>query len=334
MTDEPTPAASVHTLPLDSRESLERALDGFTRPSSEELARLAALEGLELRQALYRASDAVTVLDGLMLQVQDAAFCLQEALQTATDDTLGDEYDWASMLNSLCELPEQSEQLQVVGLVKYRRYLHNRLQALEALQAPEPVPTDEPALPSLDELALDDELDLSDLDLDADLPLDDAVSYSQSTLVVGTSRASREASDASLAGTASSEPVEREQQGTAKRSQGSKVVRLHRGRPVALAIKGRSEIEIWMGRSHFRLLLNDGLQLLTAEGECGRLRNGRNLVGRSPDCEIMISQAHDTVSRVHLEMAVEQGRLVSVTDLSSGGTYVRPELLEGSSFAA
>ena len=69
------------------------------------------------------------------------------------------------------------------------------------------------------------------------------------------------------------------------------------------------------------------MRLLSDRGECGRLREGRNLVGRSPDCEIVIDPRHDTVSRMHLEVAVEGGRLVSVTDLSSGGTYVRPELV-------
>ena len=103
---------------------------------------------------------------------------------------------------------------------------------------------------------------------------------------------------------------------------------------MALAVGGRDVVDLWLGRSRFRLLLADGPRLISESGECGRLRDGRSLIGRSPDCEIVIDPRYETVSRVHLVVAVEQGRLVAVTDLSSGGTYVRPELVPRRTSAA
>ena len=333
-------------LPLGSRSDLERVLDERTRPSEEDAARIAALEGLDLRQAAYRAGDALAVFDDVLLQLQDESFRLSEALAGMDGEALRTDNGWAEVLHLLAALPEEGDELRAVGLVKYRRYLRNRLEALERRQtevnAAASPPTPEPDLEleldlqaepnhaeATDEQESGAHLQLEPLpDEDAD---DAAHGFGQATVMhapdaqgkamrrearSGTGGQSHAAVAAAAASGNRTAPPER-------------LLRLHRGKPVALAVAGRDEVELWLARSHFRLLLGGagGPRLVSDHGDCGFLRNGRSLIGRSPDCEIVVDGRHDTVSRVHLEVEVEHGQLVAVTDLSSGGTYVRPEMV-------
>ncbi|MCA8967047.1 MAG: hypothetical protein KDC48_19360, partial [Planctomycetes bacterium] len=134
MSDDVTPGG----MPFGSREELEAALDGRTRPSADDAARIEALEGLDLRQATYRARDALAIFDDVLLQLQDADFSLAQALSDMDEDALTDEHGWADLLHALAALPEEGDELRAVGLVKYRRYLRNRLEMLENRQPPPP----------------------------------------------------------------------------------------------------------------------------------------------------------------------------------------------------
>ena len=320
-------ASASSGAPFGSREDLESALDARTHPTAADAARIAALEGLDLRQAVYRASDALAVFDDVLLQLQDDSFRLDEALAAMDANALTDEHGWASMLRSLAELPEEGDELRAVGLVKYRRYLRNRLEALESRQNEinSPGSRAEPASPAPDTGPAEEH---DKLVLDLELFADEAseTPQSESTVMHGSPAAARGA-DLVL------EPLSHEHgaMAAADGADGStpkRLLRLHRGKPVALSVAGRDEVGIWMGRSRFRLVLDtQGPRLFAEPEDYGRLRNGRSLIGRSPDCEVVVEAHHETVSRVHLEVEVEHGNLVAVTDLSSGGTYVRPELV-------
>ena len=347
-------------LPLGSRAELEQALDARTRPTEEDAACIAALDGLALRQAIYRASDALAVFDDVLLQLQDDSFELGEALEGMDAEALRSDNRWSEVLHLLAALPEDGDELRAVGLVKYRRYLRNRLEALEKRQrtvrdAASAAKAEIDALRDLDiELDLDlpapseaehaeatDEQDASasqllDLDVLPDDGDDNAHVFDQATVMHSPARDSgagqREArpgtdseSRSAVDGASGQPAVPRE-----------RLVRLHRGRPVALAAAGKAEVEVWLARSQFRLVLGgaEGPRLVSEHGDCGVIRDGRSLVGRSPDCEIVVSGRHDTVSRVHLEVEVEHGQLIAVTDLSSGGTYVRPGLIRRRTDAA
>ncbi len=343
MTTPPDAQQPTIDLPLESREALERALDERTRPTVEDAARIATLEGLDLRQAVYRASDALAVFDDVLMQLHDDSFQLDEALAGMDESALASDHGWSEVLHLLAGLPEDADELRAVGLVKYRRYLRNRLEALEGRQkalhaeraatpdaAPTPAALEVPELPD-SELVLDLELVPEEADAKADAETDagadedeDAANFGdfgQATVMhrsAAEAIAEEAAAGAAPGGAVSHEPAPARPQ---------RLLRLRRGKPVALAVAGRAEVELWLGRSHFRLLLGDGPRLVSDFGDGGPLRNGRSLVGRSPDCEVVLDPRHDTVSRVHLEVEVEHGQLVAVTDLSSGGTYVRPELV-------
>lgn len=325
----PQPDEQPLDLPLGSREQLEEALDLRTQPTTEDAARMGELSGLDLRQAVYRATDAVSVFDDLLLQLQDEDFRLDEALLTVEENALTDEHQWRLILETLAAAGDEADELRAVGLVKYRRYLRNRLEALETRQGE----LNGGGAPGREVSAQQTQVVGNALDLELDFDLepeaDGAEQQSEAASASGRAPAPSPADSAPLqledlaeAGhEAGADPVDQE-------SGPTRLLKLHRGKPVALSVSGRDSVDLWLGKSRFRLMLGQSLRLLSESGrECGRLQDGRSLIGRSPDCEIVIDPRHDTVSRVHLEVAVEEGRLVAVTDLSSGGTYVRPELV-------
>ncbi len=53
------------------------------------------------------------------------------------------------------------------------------------------------------------------------------------------------------------------------------------------------------------------------------LRPGRNLIGRHPESDIALDPCHSAISRAHLVLFWDGAEQVSVTDLSSTGTWLR-----------
>jgi len=105
--------------------------------------------------------------------------------------------------------------------------------------------------------------------------------------------------------------------------------RLPRRRAVNLDLNAHKEIVIYLARNRFTLKLVEGQAVLQQQdGVSHEVRPGRTLVGRSAQCDISVDSAGGDVSRQHLliEMTVEHH--LRLTDLSSRGTYLPPELLE------
>ena len=105
--------------------------------------------------------------------------------------------------------------------------------------------------------------------------------------------------------------------------------RLPRRRAVNLDLNQHPEIVIYLARNRFTLKLVEGQAVLQQQdGVSYEVRPGRTVVGRSAQCDISVDSAGADVSRQHLliEMTVEHH--LRLTDLSSRGTYLPPELLE------
>ncbi|HEY1991863.1 MAG TPA: FHA domain-containing protein [Gammaproteobacteria bacterium] len=105
--------------------------------------------------------------------------------------------------------------------------------------------------------------------------------------------------------------------------------RLPRRRAVNLDLNLYKDIVIYLARNRFTLRLVEGQVVLQQQdGVSYEVRPGRTMVGRSAQCEISVDSAGSDVSRQHLliEMTVEHH--LRLTDVSSRGTYLPPELLE------
>lgn len=294
-----------------SREVLEAVLDSRAVPSEEEAARIASLTGLALRQAVYLAEDALATFDDLLLRMHDAGFQLADALETVDGDVISTDQGWNEVFGDLLALPPERGELCAVALVKYRRYLRRRLVMLQQRgRALETTAGDEPAAPPTGVA------DTGAHDAGAG-----AASVTDAQSVPGSPGRLDEGGQERSGGAPPTRPR-------------AEIVRLRGGRETRLLCGGRKVLEIWMGTRRFRVLLADVPRLIAPGGEWWVMHNGTILVGRAPECDIVVSRVYDTVSRRHLQFRVEHGALVSVTDLSSGGTYVRANVLPHGSRAA
>lgn len=105
--------------------------------------------------------------------------------------------------------------------------------------------------------------------------------------------------------------------------------RLPRRRAVNLDLNVHPEIVIYLARNRFTLRFAEGVvSLHQQDGLSYEVRAGRTLVGRSAQCEVCLDSASSDVSRQHLLLEMTVGHHVRLTDLSSRGTYLPPDLLE------
>jgi len=105
--------------------------------------------------------------------------------------------------------------------------------------------------------------------------------------------------------------------------------RLPRRRAVNLDLNRHPSTILYLARNPFVLKLEEGRALLQQQdGVTYNLKPGHNMVGRSSNCEICIDSGHSDISRQHLliEMTVEHH--LRLTDISSRGTYLPPDLLD------
>ncbi|MGE5624964.1 MAG: FHA domain-containing protein [Bacillota bacterium] len=105
--------------------------------------------------------------------------------------------------------------------------------------------------------------------------------------------------------------------------------RLPRRRAVNVDLNRYPNIVLYLARNRFFLKLEEGKAYLQQQdGVTYLLKPGHNMVGRSSNCEICIDSGHSDISRQHLliEMTVEHH--LRLTDLSSRGTYLPPDLLD------
>lgn len=97
--------------------------------------------------------------------------------------------------------------------------------------------------------------------------------------------------------------------------------RLPVGEPVHLNLPVHG-VELFLTSHRFRLVGGKGGGLVDSDGICYRFQLGRNLVGRHTEADIALPSELNSISRVHLVVEWNQGSEISLTDLSSGGTFI------------
>jgi hypothetical protein len=109
----------------------------------------------------------------------------------------------------------------------------------------------------------------------------------------------------------------------------TRLVRLPRGEGIRLRPPPGEPIELVLSRHPFTLRLGDTPALVDKEGAEQPLRPGRNVLGRHPDCDVMVDAACRDVSRTHAIVEIEADDSVRITDLSSHGTFVPARVVTG-----
>ena len=97
---------------------------------------------------------------------------------------------------------------------------------------------------------------------------------------------------------------------------------LPRGETVCLRFNGSKELPIRLSSHTFTLVAGKHFCLKDEHGSIFPIRRGKNLVGRQPDCDVVIQPFYRGISRKHLIIEPVSDTVAMVTDLSSHGTYV------------
>ena len=98
---------------------------------------------------------------------------------------------------------------------------------------------------------------------------------------------------------------------------------------VAVNLEEKPDITVFLGTNRYHLSKH-GEALTLMEDKAGNaypLKPGRNTIGRSSQCDVHLAGQFSDVSRQHLIVDVSGNRSVNLMDVSSRGTYVRPERL-------
>ncbi|MHB8404269.1 MAG: FHA domain-containing protein [Gammaproteobacteria bacterium] len=98
---------------------------------------------------------------------------------------------------------------------------------------------------------------------------------------------------------------------------------------VEVDLEEKPDITVFLGTNRYRLTKHGEILTLKENGAVRTylLKPGRNTVGRSSQCDIHLDSHQGDISRQHLIVEINMGRRVSLMDVSSRGTYMRPELV-------
>jgi FHA domain len=108
-----------------------------------------------------------------------------------------------------------------------------------------------------------------------------------------------------------------------------KYSRLPHCHTVEVDLEEKPDITVFLGTNRYRLSKHGEILTLKESGAVRTymLKPGRNTVGRSSQCDIHLDSRQSDISRQHLIVEINTGRRVSLMDVSSRGTYVRPDLI-------
>ena len=105
------------------------------------------------------------------------------------------------------------------------------------------------------------------------------------------------------------------------------LTRLARGRAVVLELAAGRQVELILARHRFALEHGRDWALIGEQGQRYALLPGLNSVGRSRENTVTVDDTLRNVSRTHLLAEVVGPDRIALTDLSSGGTFVTPEVI-------
>lgn len=103
--------------------------------------------------------------------------------------------------------------------------------------------------------------------------------------------------------------------------------RLPRGESVAVTVPPGRELQLVLSRHPFTLVSGARPRLVDGDGRAQPLQEGRNLIGRQPDGDVVVEGGLRDVSRQHLIIVAGEEGEFTLTDVSSHGTFVQTDAL-------
>lgn len=105
--------------------------------------------------------------------------------------------------------------------------------------------------------------------------------------------------------------------------------RMSKGESVEIPFGEHQSLELVLAKYRFVLVSGSPFLLVDKTGHDLKVRQGKNIIGRSAQCSVTLDGAYGAVSRRHLIMEISRDDRVRITDISTLGTYLPRELISG-----
>ncbi len=100
------------------------------------------------------------------------------------------------------------------------------------------------------------------------------------------------------------------------------LTRLGKGHVAEMTLQPGQSATLMFARHVFLVVCGNPWLLIDDHGEDLQLLPGRNLVGRSTDCDVVVDERYFAVSRRHTLLETNSENVLKITDLSSLGTFI------------
>ena len=101
--------------------------------------------------------------------------------------------------------------------------------------------------------------------------------------------------------------------------------RMSKGESVEVEFGEHQSLGLMLAKYRFYLVSGSPYLLVDEVGNDFKLRPGKNIVGRSAQCSVALESGYGAISRKHLIVEIDDGR-VGLTDISTLGTYLPRDL--------
>ena len=103
---------------------------------------------------------------------------------------------------------------------------------------------------------------------------------------------------------------------------GDAFTRLSKGESIDVELTAHQSLSLKLGKHRFTLVAGSPCLLLDENGNDYRLRPGKNIIGRSTQCDVAVDPVFRAVSRRHLIAEIGTRHDLRLTDISTLGTFV------------
>jgi len=104
--------------------------------------------------------------------------------------------------------------------------------------------------------------------------------------------------------------------------------RMPKGECLELELGPHQSLDLLLARHRFTLVAGEPFLLVHEHGEDLRLRRGKNIIGRSGQCDVVIDASLRAISRRHVIIEASGPGPVRITDISTIGTFLPRAFLD------
>jgi len=98
--------------------------------------------------------------------------------------------------------------------------------------------------------------------------------------------------------------------------------RMSKGESVAIQFGPHQSLSLMFAKYRFTLVSGNPFLLFDESGHDHKVRPGKNIIGRSAQSEVTLDSTYGAISRKHLIVEIQDDGMVTLTDISTLGTFL------------